>query len=33
MWYCGVKGQLCTVEDRLVRKIVGRLAPVDIAML
>lgn len=30
---CGVKGQLCTVEDRLVRKIVGHLSTVDMAML
>ena len=26
---CGIKGQICTVEDRLVRKIVGRLCPAD----
>ncbi len=30
---CGVKGQLCTVEDRLVRKIVGCLSPADSATL
>ena len=30
---CGVKGQLCTVEDRLVRKIVGRLSVADVASL
>ncbi|HRJ10487.1 MAG TPA: type II toxin-antitoxin system PemK/MazF family toxin [Prosthecobacter sp.] len=30
---CGVKGQLCTVEDRLVRKVVGRLTPADSATL
>jgi mRNA interferase MazF len=30
---CGVKGQLCTVEDRLVRKIVGRISAVDAGTL
>jgi mRNA interferase MazF len=25
----GVKGQLCTVEERLVRKVVGRISPRD----
>jgi hypothetical protein len=30
---CGVKGQICTIEDRLVRKIVGRLSPGDAATL
>jgi mRNA interferase MazF len=25
----GVKGQLCTVEERLVRRVVGRLTPAD----
>jgi len=29
----GVKGQLCTVEDRLVRKIIGRLSIADSAAL
>lgn len=29
----GVKGQLCTVEDRLVRKIVGQLTDADVATL
>ena len=30
---CGVKGQLSTVEDRLVRKVVGRLSPADASTL
>ncbi|WP_395743019.1 type II toxin-antitoxin system PemK/MazF family toxin [Prosthecobacter sp.] len=30
---CGIKSQICTIEDRLVRKIVGRLHAVDVAML
>jgi mRNA interferase MazF len=30
---CGVKGQLCTIEERLVRKIVGRISPADAATL
>lgn len=25
----GIKGQICTVEDRLVRKVVGRIHPDD----
>jgi len=25
----GVKGQICTVEDRLVRKVIGRISPRD----
>jgi len=29
----GVKGQLCTVEDRLVRKVAGRLSPADLSTL
>ena len=29
----GVKGQLCTVEDRLVLKIIGRLSVADAAVL
>jgi len=29
----GIKGQIATVEDNLVRKIVGALAPADIATL
>ena len=29
----GVKSQLCTVEDGLVRKIVGRLAAADVDLL
>jgi mRNA interferase MazF len=30
---CGVKGQLSTVEDRLVRRIVGRVSMVDATVL
>jgi mRNA interferase MazF len=30
---CGVKGQLCTVEERLVRKIVGQISSADAATL
>ncbi len=29
----GVKSQICTVEDRLVRKIVGRLTAADTSIL
>jgi mRNA interferase MazF len=29
----GVKGQLCTIEDRLVRKVVGRISDQDRAAL
>jgi mRNA interferase MazF len=29
----GVKGQLCTVEDRLVRKVIGRLSSADASTL
>jgi|GEM_PF-2657704 len=30
---CGIKSQICTIEDRLVRKIVGRLHSTDVATL
>ena len=30
---CGIKAQICTIEDRLVRKVVGKLGAVDIAAL
>jgi mRNA interferase MazF len=30
---CGVKGQLCTVEERLVRKIIGQLSAADAGTL
>lgn len=30
---CGIKSQICTIEDRLVRKVVGRLHPTDVATL
>jgi mRNA interferase MazF len=26
---CGIKGQICTIEERLVRKVVGRLSAND----
>jgi hypothetical protein len=29
----GIKSQICTIEDRLVRKVVGRLHPTDVATL
>jgi len=29
----GVKGQICTVEDRLARKIVWRLSAADVSTL
>jgi mRNA interferase MazF len=30
---CGIKSQICTIEDRLVRKVVGKLHPSDVAAL
>jgi len=29
----GLKGQICTVEDRLVRKVTGRISPRDAGSL
>lgn len=29
----GIKGQICTVEERLVRNVVGRIAAMDRAVI
>lgn len=29
----GIKSQICTIEDRLVRKVVGQMHPTDVATL